>query len=160
MAIAQQLYEGLPIGKEGNVGLITYMRTDSTRVSPEAQAEVRGFIAERYGRDKLAGISETYSGRWFPFLRGIDRSGQLYFYNTVAEVDRFLPKTDFPLPLWPDKPVAMGDFAPPVIYSEAKKAQEMGATLYQGVKATGIQVRHGKVEGIPTEKGFVSSRTW
>ncbi|MBI4286405.1 MAG: pyruvate ferredoxin oxidoreductase [Chloroflexi bacterium] len=42
-----------------------------------------------------------------------------------AEVDKFLPPNDYPLPLWPDKPVAMGDFAPPVIYSEAKKAQEV-----------------------------------
>ena len=42
-----------------------------------------------------------------------------------VEVDKYLPPNDYPLPLWPDKPVAMGDFAPPVIYSEAKKAQEI-----------------------------------
>jgi pyruvate ferredoxin oxidoreductase alpha subunit len=42
-----------------------------------------------------------------------------------ADVDRYLPPNDYPLPLWPEKPVAMGDFAPPIIYSEAKKAQEM-----------------------------------
>ena len=41
------------------------------------------------------------------------------------EVDKFLPKNDYPLPLNPDKPVAMGDFAPPVIYFETKKAQEV-----------------------------------
>ena len=41
------------------------------------------------------------------------------------EVDKFLPKNDYPLPLWPDKPVAMGDFAPPIIYFEAKIAQEV-----------------------------------
>jgi sarcosine oxidase subunit beta len=46
-----------------------------------------------------------------------------------------------------------------IMWGYMKKAQEMGATLDQGVKATGIQVRHGKVEGIRTEKGFVSSRT-
>jgi glycine/D-amino acid oxidase-like deaminating enzyme len=46
-----------------------------------------------------------------------------------------------------------------IMWGYMKKAQEMGATLHQGVKATGIQVRHGKVEGIRTEKGFVSSRT-
>jgi len=40
------------------------------------------------------------------------------------EVDKFLPRNEYPLPLWPDKPVAMGDFAPPVIYFETKKAQE------------------------------------
>jgi pyruvate ferredoxin oxidoreductase alpha subunit len=41
------------------------------------------------------------------------------------EVDKYLPANDYPLSLWPGKPVAMGDFAPPIIYSEAKKAQEM-----------------------------------
>lgn len=49
MAIAQQLYEGLPIGSEGEIGLITYMRTDSTRVAASARAEARAFISERFG---------------------------------------------------------------------------------------------------------------
>ncbi len=51
MGIAQSLYEGVELGKEGAVGLITYMRTDSTRIGKEAQDEARDFIAERYGRD-------------------------------------------------------------------------------------------------------------
>ncbi len=50
MQIAQELYEGLPIGEEGTVGLITYMRTDSTRIADEAIAEVRGFIEGSFGR--------------------------------------------------------------------------------------------------------------
>jgi len=49
MALAQQLYEGVDIGDGGAVGLITYMRTDSTNVSELAQAEARQFILERYG---------------------------------------------------------------------------------------------------------------
>jgi DNA topoisomerase-1 len=49
MVIAQQLYEGLPLGKEGSVGLITYMRTDSTHVAASAISEVREFIGEKYG---------------------------------------------------------------------------------------------------------------
>ncbi len=49
MAVAQQLYEGLPLGKEGSVGLITYMRTDSTHVAYSAITEVREFIGEKYG---------------------------------------------------------------------------------------------------------------
>ncbi|MFU8796586.1 MAG: type I DNA topoisomerase, partial [Dehalococcoidia bacterium] len=49
MAIAQQLYEGLPLGKAGSVGLITYMRTDSTGVSASAISEARAFIGEEYG---------------------------------------------------------------------------------------------------------------
>ncbi|HSS18599.1 MAG TPA: type I DNA topoisomerase [Pyrinomonadaceae bacterium] len=49
MMIAQKLYEGVEIGAEGSVGLITYMRTDSTRVSDAALAEVRDFIGSQYG---------------------------------------------------------------------------------------------------------------
>ncbi len=54
MMLAQGLYEGKEIGKEGSVGLITYMRTDSTRVSEDALAEVRGFVTERYGTTQLS----------------------------------------------------------------------------------------------------------
>ncbi|MBI4330666.1 MAG: type I DNA topoisomerase [Chloroflexi bacterium] len=53
MALAQQLYEGLPAGDEGTVGLITYMRTDSTHVAPQAIAETRDFIQEKYGPSYL-----------------------------------------------------------------------------------------------------------
>ncbi len=49
MMLAQKLYEGMEIGEEGSVGLITYMRTDSTRVSNDALAEVREMVAERFG---------------------------------------------------------------------------------------------------------------
>ena len=49
MMIAQRLYEGVDLGDEGTVGLITYMRTDSTRVSNDAIAEVRELIAKEYG---------------------------------------------------------------------------------------------------------------
>ncbi|MBD3918226.1 type I DNA topoisomerase [Paenibacillus sp. PR3] len=49
MSVAQQLYEGVDLGKEGTVGLITYMRTDSTRISPVAQEEAKGFIEGKYG---------------------------------------------------------------------------------------------------------------
>jgi len=51
MAIAQQLYEGLPAGDKGSVGLITYMRTDSTRVARSAIVEAREFISSKYGAE-------------------------------------------------------------------------------------------------------------
>jgi DNA topoisomerase-1 len=50
MAVAQQLYMGLPVGEEGEVGLITYMRTDSTNVAELAQEEARRYISERFGK--------------------------------------------------------------------------------------------------------------
>src|SRR5579871_2749589 len=49
MILAQRLYEGIELGKQGAVGLITYMRTDSTRLSPDAVQEVRAYIAVKYG---------------------------------------------------------------------------------------------------------------
>jgi DNA topoisomerase I len=51
MMLAQQLYEGIEIGKEGTVGLITYMRTDSTRTSEVAQKEANEYITTKYGDD-------------------------------------------------------------------------------------------------------------
>jgi DNA topoisomerase-1 len=50
MSLAQQLYEGIELGAQGHQGLITYMRTDSTRVSDEAQAKVKEYIAQAYGQ--------------------------------------------------------------------------------------------------------------
>ena len=60
MMIAQRLYEGIELGEEGLVGLITYMRTDSTRVSPDAIIEVREFISEQYGPQYMPESPNTY----------------------------------------------------------------------------------------------------
>jgi DNA topoisomerase-1 len=51
MALAQELYEGMELGNRGHQGLITYMRTDSTRISAEAQAAVKSYITGRWGKD-------------------------------------------------------------------------------------------------------------
>ncbi len=61
MVTAQQLYEGLPIGDEGSVGLITYMRTDSTYVSRLAVVETREFISSKYGSDYLPAHARSFS---------------------------------------------------------------------------------------------------
>jgi DNA topoisomerase I len=60
MMIAQRLYEGIELGDEGLVGLITYMRTDSTRVAPEAITEVREYITGEYGAQYLPESPNTY----------------------------------------------------------------------------------------------------
>ncbi len=60
MTLAQQLYEGVEIGAEGATGLITYMRTDSPRISQEATAEARQVIQERFGNDYLPGTPNVY----------------------------------------------------------------------------------------------------
>ena len=51
MLLAQQLYEGITLGTKGNIGLITYMRTDSVRVSDEAKIEAKKYIEEHFGKD-------------------------------------------------------------------------------------------------------------
>ena len=61
MAVAQQLYEGLNVGSDGTIGLITYMRTDSTQVADSALAEVREYIQERYGKDHLPAKAKVYT---------------------------------------------------------------------------------------------------
>ena len=60
MMIAQRLYEGVELGEEGLVGLITYMRTDSTRVAPEAIQEVREYVGNEYGAAYLPETPNTY----------------------------------------------------------------------------------------------------
>ncbi len=60
MMLAQRLYEGIEVGKEGAVGLITYMRTDSTRVGQDAVADARDFIAEHFGREFLPDSPNIY----------------------------------------------------------------------------------------------------
>lgn len=59
MMVAQQLYEGIKLGKgQGTVGLITYMRTDSTRLSDTAKADAYDFIVEKYGQEYVAGAKK------------------------------------------------------------------------------------------------------
>jgi DNA topoisomerase-1 len=63
MGLAQRLYEGVELGEEGSVGLISYMRTDSTRVAGEALTEVRQLIGERFGVPYLPASPNVYRGK-------------------------------------------------------------------------------------------------
>ena len=63
MGVAQRLYEGIDIGAEGTTGLITYMRTDSPRVSPEAKESARAWIAKELGKQYLPETPNTYKGK-------------------------------------------------------------------------------------------------
>ncbi|MBI3061347.1 MAG: type I DNA topoisomerase [Deltaproteobacteria bacterium] len=63
MQIAQRLYEGVDLGSEGSVGLISYMRTDSTRISGEAVQEVRQYIHRQFGKDYLPEKPVTYRSK-------------------------------------------------------------------------------------------------
>ncbi len=63
MRIAQQLYEGIDLGSMGSLGLITYMRTDSTNLSPEAIDEARNYIARNIGKDYLPEKANFYASK-------------------------------------------------------------------------------------------------
>ncbi|MER3472449.1 MAG: type I DNA topoisomerase [Armatimonadota bacterium] len=63
MQVAQQLYEGVELGEQGSVGLITYMRTDSTRVANEAQAQAREYIGKEFGECYLPEKPPQYRSR-------------------------------------------------------------------------------------------------
>ncbi len=63
MGVAQRLYEGIDVGAEGTVGLITYMRTDSPRVAPEAIAGAREWIAKQLGAQYLPKTPNLYKGK-------------------------------------------------------------------------------------------------
>ena len=63
MALAQQLYEGLNVGSEGSVGLITYMRTDSVNVADSAVRETRDYIRQRFGKDYTPDKPRAYRTR-------------------------------------------------------------------------------------------------
>ncbi|HLK66822.1 MAG TPA: type I DNA topoisomerase [Bryobacteraceae bacterium] len=63
MMLAQRLYEGVELGKEGAVGLITYMRTDSTRISDDAIRDVRHYIGEHFGKEFLPDAPNVYKSK-------------------------------------------------------------------------------------------------
>ena len=63
MQLAQQLYEGVELGSEGSVGLITYMRTDSTRISADALSAVRQHIQSQYGKNYVPGKPNTFRSK-------------------------------------------------------------------------------------------------
>lgn len=62
MRLAQQLYEGVEIKGSGSVGIITYLRTDSTRVSEEAEAAAKAFVTQQYGEEYAAGTEQERKG--------------------------------------------------------------------------------------------------
>ncbi|NJD69447.1 MAG: type I DNA topoisomerase [candidate division NC10 bacterium] len=96
MQIAQQLYEGIEIGDEGAVGLITYMRTDSVRVSREAQTEAARYIAERFGQAVVPDRPPTYrSGRGAQEAHEAIRPTSIY--RDPASLRQFLTKDQLAL---------------------------------------------------------------
>ncbi len=96
MMLAQRLYEGMDIGEEGTLGLITYMRTDSTRVSNEALEQVRNHIGSAFGKAFVPSRPRTY-----PVRKGAQEAHEAIrptsVERTPASVKPFLSKDEFNL---------------------------------------------------------------
>jgi DNA topoisomerase-1 len=96
MRVAQKLYEGIELGREGYVGLITYMRTDSVRIASEAIDEARSFILENYGRDHLPA-----KPRIFKTSKTSQDAHEAIRPSSVAyrpkDIEKFLSKDEFML---------------------------------------------------------------
>jgi len=96
MRTAQQLYEGIDVGG-GAVGLISYMRTDSVNLAAEALAEIREFIAERYGKNNVPDESRVYKTRAKNAQEAHEAIRPTSVYRTPESVKEFLSIEQFKL---------------------------------------------------------------
>ena len=97
MQIAQSLYEGLPVGSDGTVGLITYMRTDSVRVSPEAVDGCRKHISEKYGNEYVPEFPPVYSSKSTNMQDAHEAIRPTTIYYTPEYLRQFLQKDELAL---------------------------------------------------------------
>ena len=93
MRIAQRLYEGIEMGEEGPVGLITYMRTDSVRLANEAIVEAREVIKKRYGADHLPETPNVYKSRKSA-QEAHEAIRPTSFLRSPSKVAKFLPRKE------------------------------------------------------------------
>jgi len=96
MMVAQQLYEGIELGEEGAVGLITYMRTDSLRVAAEAQHAARNFIAAAYGKDFVPEKPPIYKSK-ASSQDAHEAVRPTYLSNSPEEIKQYLNKDQLAL---------------------------------------------------------------
>ncbi|MBI2988402.1 MAG: type I DNA topoisomerase [Deltaproteobacteria bacterium] len=136
MQIAQRLYEGVELGSEGSVGLITYMRTDSTRISAEALHEVRQYIQQQYGKNYLPDKPATYRSK-----KGVQDAHEAIRPTSVEytpeRIRRYLRRDAFALYslIW-DRFVASQMM--PALYDQTAFDIPVGKALF---RATGQQLK-------------------
>lgn len=97
MRIAQSLYEGVNVEGHGTVGLITYLRTDSTRIADEADAEARRYIAEKYGDDYVAASVQQKSQGEVKIQDAHEAIRPTYLSITPLEAKESLGRDEFRL---------------------------------------------------------------
>ena len=97
MRVAQQLYEGLTMGDEGSVGLITYMRTDSTHVAPSALQETREYIRQKFGSDYLPNQPRLFRKKAKGAQEAHEAIRPTSVYREPQQVKPFLSQDQFKL---------------------------------------------------------------
>ena len=97
MRVAQDLYEGIDVGSEGPVGLITYMRTDSTRISTEAIQQVRTYIQDKYGVEYLPPAPREYVKKKGNVQDAHEAIRPTYFEHDPDNIKKFLAPDQFKL---------------------------------------------------------------
>ncbi len=96
MRVAQKLYEGVAIGEEGTVGLISYMRTDSVNLSADALAEIRDVIARDFGTDAVPDKPNVYQTKSKNAQEAHEAIRPTSALRTPAQVSRFLERRRAP----------------------------------------------------------------
>lgn len=135
MMIAQQLYEGLDLGRKGPVGLITYMRTDSTRISEIAQGEARTYIEEAFGAPYLPERPPVYASKKSQDAHEAIRPTSVAL--TPADVEKFLSKDQYKLYALVWERFVASQMAP-AVYDTLTISIEAGK---YGVRAAGSKLR-------------------
>jgi DNA topoisomerase I len=97
MRIAQQLYEGIELGSQGAVGLITYMRTDSVTLANEAINDIRGLILKRYGKENLPDSARIYHTKAKNAQEAHEAIRPTSVHNLPEEIKKFLTDEQFKL---------------------------------------------------------------
>ncbi len=97
MYIAQQLYEGINLGKEGNVGLITYMRTDSPSVAKSAQLQAFNYIKTNLGNEFLPEKPPVYKAKLTTAQEAHEAIRPTFIYKTPQSIKKYLNKDQFAL---------------------------------------------------------------
>ena len=97
MQIAQKLYEGLDLGQDGTVGLITYMRTDSTRISDDAQNAAKDFILNKYGEKYYPSTPNIYSKKGKNVQDAHEAIRPSYIERTPESIKQFLTSEQYKL---------------------------------------------------------------
>lgn len=135
MMLAQQLYEGLELGRKGPVGLITYMRTDSTRVSELAQQEVRDFVHAEFGGEYLPEKPPVYSTKKSQDAHEAIRPTSVL--HTPDSVEKYLSKDQYKIYRLIWERFTASQMAP-AVYDTLTIQIEAGK---YGLKATGSQLK-------------------